>query len=464
MDLLLTHGYFLHEDPHELRVMRPHPPLGLLYISSALKRQGFDVHIFDTTFRTPEDLFRHIDRTRPPVVGIYCNLMTRQNVLRIMSYCRQRSCDVVLGGPEPPHHAEQYLARGADVVVVGEGEWTLAELIPELVKNGPNRLHDIRGILFRDEEGKTVRTPDRPFIQDLDALPLPDRPAIDIDGYLRAWRERHGIGSVSLITARGCPYTCTWCSHSVFGFSHRRRSPQNVADEVQQIVAAYSPDMLWYADDVFTIHRRWFFEYAGELKRRNIRLPFECISREDRLDEEVIRTLSEMGCTRLWIGSESGSQRVLDAMRRRTNVKRVQEMTQALRRHRIEAGMFIMLGYEGEDLDDLQATVDHLKAANPDLFLTTLAYPIKGTRYYQEVAGRVIAPPDWEARTDRDLSVAGRRSKRFYRYANRWIVNEVTLHRQLHDGRRNYLHMAKAFVNAQVGRIGMKMAKKEREA
>ncbi|MFQ5343210.1 MAG: B12-binding domain-containing radical SAM protein, partial [Anaerolineae bacterium] len=222
-------------------------------------------------------------------------------------------------------------------------------------------------------------------------------------------------------------------------------------------------DMLWYADDVFTIHPRWFFAYAEELKQRGIRIPFETISREDRLDEEIIRTLAEMGCFRLWIGSESGSQRVLDAMQRRTDAARVREMTHLLQKYGIEAGMFIMLGYEGEQMADIEATVEHLKAANPDIFLTTVAYPIKGTPYYDEVADRVIELKPWGERTDRDLTVAGRHSRRFYEFANRWMVGEVTWYKQRNGVQGNFRQMAKAFVNARVGRLGMWWTRNELE-
>jgi radical SAM superfamily enzyme YgiQ (UPF0313 family) len=392
--------------------------------------------------------------------------MTRQNVLEMTRTCKDQGCLVVLGGPEPANYAAEYLARGADVVVVGEGELTLEELLPHLARHGPTGMGHIRGIVYREDDGHVVRTPPRPYIPDLDAQPFPDREAIDIGAYVRVWREHHGMGSVSLITARGCPYTCTWCSHSVFGYTHRRRSPQNVADELELILETYQPDMVWYADDVFTLHRRWFFAYAEELKRRRLRVLFETISREDRLDEEVIRTLAEMGCFRLWIGSESGSQRVLDAMQRRTDAARVREMVHLLQKHGIEAGMFIMLGYEGEEWADIEATVEHLKAANPDVFLTTVAYPIKGTPYYDLVADRIIPLKPWEQGSDRDLTVAGRHSRRFYEFAIRWMVGEVALHklRKNRNGSpRDYLRMARAFANAKVGRLGMWVTRHEVE-
>lgn len=463
MDALLTHGYFLYEDPHELAVMKPYPPLGLLYISAHLKAHGIDVRLFDTTFSSLDALAAYLRAERPPVVGIYANLMTRTRVLKVIEAARAVGSTIVVGGPDPANYLDEYLSRGADVIAIGEGEVTLQELLPHLSRHGLEGLHGVGGIAFRGSDGGLVRTQPRAMIADLDAQPFPDRQAIDQHKYIDVWRKHHGMGSVSLITARGCPFTCTWCSHSVFGYSHRRRSPANVVDEVEQIVATYSPDLLWYADDVFTINHKWLFDYAAELERRGFRLPFETISREDRLDEDVVATLARMGCYRLWLGAESGSQRVLDAMKRRTNAERVQAMTHLLQKYGIEVGMFIMLGYDGEDESDLRATVDHLKAAGPNTFLTTVAYPIKGTPYYQSVADRVIARRAWEHGSDRDYTVAGRHSPRYYDFATRWMVNEVALHRQRRSNARSYRRMAKSFVNAKIGRLGMLLTRRQLE-
>jgi radical SAM superfamily enzyme YgiQ (UPF0313 family) len=457
-DVLLTHGYFLYDDPHELAVMKPYPPLGLLYISSHLKGRGYSVDLFDTTFARPAELEAHIQRMRPPVVGIYANLMTRGNVLRAIRAAKQAGSTVVLGGPDPANYLGEYLSRGADVVVVGEGEATLEDLLTGMPWS------EVKGIAYL-QDAQVVCTEARPMIADLDAQPFPDRAAIDQQRYVEVWRKHHGQGSVSLITARGCPYTCTWCSHAVFGYSHRRRSPANVVAEVEQIVDAYAPDLLWYADDVFTINHKWLFEYADLLERRGLRLPFETISREDRLNEHVVQTLARMGCSRLWIGAESGSQRVLDAMKRRTDAERVKAMVHLLQRYGISVGMFIMLGYEGEERADLQATVDFLKEAAPDSFLTTVAYPIKGTPYYAEVEDRVVAHRAWEDGSDRDLGVLGRHSPRYYSFATRWMVGEVALQRALRHGPgpRTYPRLARTWVSARVGRLGMLLTERERE-
>ncbi|KAA0254562.1 MAG: radical SAM protein [Acidobacteria bacterium] len=428
-DLLLSHGYFLAEDEKERAIMKPYPPLGLLYLSAFLKRAGFSVEVFDTTFGTREELFARLER-EPSVLGLYTNLMTRPAVLAIAARAKGLGWTVVLGGPESAGYPEEYLARGADVVVVGEGEETMAELLPALASRGARRLHGVAGTVFLDEAGAVVANSERAKIPDLDSIPWPDREAIDVDRYVDVWRTHHGSGSVNLITARGCPYKCNWCSHAVFGFSHRRRSVTDVADEVEAVLSRYRPDQLWYADDVFTIQHSWLFAYAAELSRRGIRVPFETISRADRMmDEEVLATLSRMGCTRVWIGSESGSQRVLDAMQRGVTVEEVRWATKAAQRHGIEVGMFLMWGYEGETLEDVEATIEHVKAAAPDVFFTTVSYPIKGTGYFEKVKDRVVLPRAWEEAGDRDHRVAGRHSRAYYRHADRWLRADVEAHR-----------------------------------
>jgi radical SAM superfamily enzyme YgiQ (UPF0313 family) len=424
-DLLLTHGYFLADDEKEREIMKPYPTLGLLYLSSYLRQRGFDVEVFDTTFAAREELLARLAEG-PGIVGLYTNLMTRRPVLDLMAAAKAQGWTVVLGGPESAGYPEEYLARDADVVVIGEGEETLAELLPALGERGPHRLHGVAGTVFRDEAGAVVHNPERAQIAVLDALPWPDRERIDQSRYIEVWRRHHGMGSVNLITARGCPYKCRWCSHAVFGFSHRRRSVRDVADELEHIRDRWRPDQVWYADDVFTINHRWLFDYAAELARRGLELPFETISRADRMmSDDVLATLARMGCYRIWIGSESGSQRILDAMERGVTVEQVQTATKAAQRHGIQVGMFLMWGYEGETEGDIAATIEHVKQAGPDVFFTTVAYPIKDTAYYHELADRIVSPLPWEEATDRHYQIRGRHSRAYYKQADRWLRGEV---------------------------------------
>lgn len=430
MELLLTHGYFLAEDAHERRIMKPYPPLGLLYISSYLKSRSMEVAIFDSTFQTMNLFADFLRRTRPELVGIYCNLMTKFNVLEMIRLSHDVGAKVILGGPEPANYAEEYLRWGVDVIVVGEGEHTTEALVRSWRSCRWDDLASIAGIVFTGSNGQIVRNPSREPIGDLSVLPWPDRESIDLDRYLTTWKTHHGFSSLSVITSRGCPYTCTWCSHSVFGQSHRRRSVGDVADELEYLTDKYHPDRLWYADDVMTINPKWFKAYSEEIQKRRLFVPYECISRADRLDEDIVKHLGESGCYQLWIGSESGSQKILDAMQRRTSARDVQSKTWLLQKHGIRVGMFIMLGYDGETLSDIEETVAHLKAARPDVYLTTVSYPIKGTPYFLSAQSRIESDLPWHLRTDRDWVVRGRPGRLFYRLAERWMASEVALHRR----------------------------------
>jgi anaerobic magnesium-protoporphyrin IX monomethyl ester cyclase len=424
-DLLLTHGYFLFEDEKELQIMRPYPTLGLLYISAYLRRAGFDVEIFDSTFAHRQQLVDRLAKGRG-VVGIYTNLMTRRPVLEIVGVAKRYGWTVILGGPESANYPQEYLAAGADVVVNGEGESTMAELLPALAARGAHGLHGVCGVIFRDADGNMVSNAERVKIADLDSIPWPDRGRIDQARYVNVWRKKHGMGSVNMITARGCPYKCNWCSHAVFGYTHRRRSPLDSAAELEHIMEAYRPDQVWYADDVFTISHPWLFAYASELQRRNLRVPFETISRADRMmKDEVLQTLADMGCYRIWIGSESGSQRILDGMQRGVTVEQVVWAARAAKRFGIQVGMFLMWGYPGEQIEDIAATVDLVKRCQPDIHLTTVAYPIKNTGFFQRAADAVVLEKPWAEATDRDYKIKGRHSRAYYRQADSWLNNEV---------------------------------------
>jgi radical SAM superfamily enzyme YgiQ (UPF0313 family) len=360
--------------------------------------------------------------------------MTRKNVVKILEIARETNWKTVVGGPEPGAYIREYLEAGADVVVLGEGEVTMENLLPVLRSGDRSSLQAISGIAFLDQDGRVYQTAPRTQITDIDAQPWPARNAVDVQRYVKTWRKAHGKASLSFITARGCPYHCRWCSHQVFGKTHRRRKPVGVVDEVEWLLKTYQPDMVWIADDVFTIHHGWLRAYAAEMRRRGLRIPFECISRGDRINAEIADLLAELGCFRVWVGSESGSQKILDAMERGVTVQQVQSAVDLCKSRGIQAGMFLMWGYEGEELEDIEATIDHVKRSDPDVFLTTVAYPIKGTPYYSRVAPSLVQLKPWGQSSDRELSVQGRRSSEFYGFADRLLQDEVELARIQRNG------------------------------
>ena len=464
IDLLLAHGWFLHDDPAEQKAMRPYPPLGLLYVAAYLRDAGHSVAAWDGTFRLRGDFISALVEHKPAVVGFYANMVTRKHILVMAKVAMRAGCRVVVGGPDPANYAEQYLDWGFDAVVVGEGELTMAELLPAL-QDGRKDLTGIAGVVWRDTDGTVVREAPRPQVRDLDSLPNPARELIDIEQYLDCWRSHHGASSINLITARGCPFHCNWCSHAVYGHSHRRRTPGHVADEVEGLLQRYKPDQIWYADDVFTIHKKWLNRYADELDNRGIRMPFETITREDRLDDEIIATLARMGARRIWVGAESGSQRILDAMQRSTDAARVVEVVRKLEDAGIETGMFLMLGYEGETEEDIEASIDMVARAKPGVFLTTVSYPIAGTPYAAQVQDRTVMTRAWAEGSDRDLTIVGRHSQRWFEAANRWMVHEVARRQQHNSGVRSPRDAARLLWHdgqSRLGKRGMQRYDSER--
>jgi anaerobic magnesium-protoporphyrin IX monomethyl ester cyclase len=425
--ILLTHGYFLEEDEKEKQIMRPYVPLGILYISAYLESKDIAHEVFDSTFSTLEKFKSNLLSKKPRLIGFYTNLMTKISVLKIINFIKANpelnECKIILGGPEIRYNAENYLQNGADILVVGEGEQTFFEICESFLKTGsiPKEVHGTAYL----ESGKLVFTTERTLIKDINVLPMPARKNIDLALYGNAWKKHHGYSMFSVSTMRGCPYTCKWCSRAVYGGTYRRRSAKLVVDEMEYLKLNYAPDRIWFVDDVFTINHKWLKEFRDEVLKRNVIIPFEIITRADRMNEEVIQILKEVGCFRVWIGAESGSQKIIDAMDRRVEVKMVREMIIKTKKAGIEAGTFIMLGYPGEKRADIKETINHLNISDPSFYTITVAYPITGTPLYNEVNGSLQSDGPWVQITDREYDFKRQHSKKFYLHAIDWVYNEV---------------------------------------
>jgi len=437
-DLMLVNPLFLHSDPVESRLMTPYFPLGLLYLASTVREAGYDVTLFDAMFAADDEEFLSaLERDQPDVVGLGVLTTVRDAALRLASLAKAWGATVIVGGADPTARPDLYLQHRSDgafpidVVVVGEGERTILEILPHLLKGEEPTaaLTSVPGLAYRDQASQVVRTPRRPLIEDVDRLPLPARHLLDVERYREAWHSAHDHFSLSIIATRGCPYACSWCQKSVFGRSFRPRSPQSVADEMALIKEQHHPDQIRIVDDVMGIDRDWVHAWHDALLEGDGVIPFECLSRVDLMDEEMARLLKDVGCRRIHFGAESGSQSVLDAMNKGITVAQIGRAAEICRRLDIETYFYMMVGYPGETLSDLKRSVQLLRRTRPDDFSTTIAYPLPGTPFYEEVRDRLALEgekvADWtHTAENRVLFKRGRLSTLFYRRVIRWFHSE----------------------------------------
>ncbi|MBE2194449.1 MAG: radical SAM protein [Anaerolinea sp.] len=436
-DILLVNPLFVYKDPVETQLMNPYFPLGLLYLAAVLRQNQYSVAIYDGAFEPDYTGFESVmQQLKPKVVGITALITVRKNALDLAEIAKRYGATVIFGGPDPTGKPEAYLrhtnaegSRVVDLIVWDEGEITLIELMNKLTGRAGAELLSlqmIKGLRFLDDHGKMVTTPRRPAIDDLDSLPFPARDLIDIDAYRTHWRAKHGYWSLSIINTRGCPYACTWCQKGIFGRSYRSRSAANVAEEMRYLKEHYQPDQIRVVDDITGVDRDWVFEWRDEVVKREANIPFECLSRVNLVDVPMLTALQEIGCKKIYFGAESGSQKVLNAMKKGSKVEQIYRAAEACRQVGIHVYYFMMVGYPGEELEDLHLSVKLLIETLPDSFSTTIAYPLPGTEFYQQVRERIMHDgDDWAFTAENKLLFErGKYNTLFYRWVQRWFNKE----------------------------------------
>lgn len=436
-DILLANPLFVSKDPMEKALMTPYFPLGLMYLASVLRQENYSVAMYDGAFQADYDSFEQaMIRYQPKIVGITALITVRKNALALAEIAKKHGAYVIFGGPDPTGKPEAYLRhtgadgrRVVDVVVWDEGEVTLIELMNHLTgRNGADLLsiRQIKGLRFLNDQGEVESTAPRPAITDVDSIPFPSRDLVDFEAYQTNWRAAHGQWSMSIINTRGCPYACTWCQKGIFGRSYRSRSAANVAEEMRLIKETYNPDMIRVVDDITGVDRRWVFEWREEVLKRDAAIPFECLSRVNLVDVPMLTALREIGCFKIYFGAESGSQKVLNAMKKGTKVDQIYRAAEACRQVGIHVYFFMMVGYPGEDMDDLRESIKLLTETLPDSFSTTIAYPLPGTEFYQQVRDRIMHDgDDWAFTAENKLLFErGKYNTLFYRWVQRWFNKE----------------------------------------
>ena len=424
--ILLANPYFLRDDAKQLERMKPYPPLATLLCAAVLRERGHGVTVFDATLADGMEAFHAaLAAARPAVVAIVedsfnfvtkmCTVRLRDATIEMIAAARRRGCRVVVHGSDSTDHPMRYLDAGADAVLLGEPEATLAELAAAWSSDASAPLGAIAGLALRAGDGSLDVSSPRSGNRDLDALPFPAWDLVDAESYRRAWQRAHGRLSWNVATSRGCPYGCNWCAKPVFGRRYAQRTPASVAEELRRLKFDVGVDHVWFADDLFGLTARWIGELAEEIHARDARIPFMIQCRADLISPSVARALAHAGCEEVWMGVESGSQRILDAMDKGTTIEEVLAATSALKSYRIRACWFLQLGYPGEQWDDVIATRDLVRRAWPDDVGVSVAYPLPGTKFHAAVREQLGARTNWEETGDLAMLFQGTYTTPFYR-------------------------------------------------
>jgi radical SAM superfamily enzyme YgiQ (UPF0313 family) len=436
-DVLLTHCNHLYFDRKQVRKMQPYPPLHTLVAAACLRREGFDVALLDSTFAPPEEAFREaLDRHRPRLVALVednfnfltkmCLTQNRDLAFAMSRIARERGVPVVANGSDAIDQARAYLLAGVNFVIVGELETTLIELASHILTNGNGRFQEIAGLSYWESHEKSVcYTARRPLMCDLDWLPAPAWDLVSIEPYREAWRQAHGYFSMNLVSSRGCPYRCNWCAKPLFGDSYHHRSAAAVAEEMALLKSSYNPDQIWFADDIFALSARWTQEFAAAVERLQAQIPFKMQSRCDLMTRSTVSALGRAGCAEVWMGAESGSQKVLDAMDKDTRIEHIAEARANLRAHGIRACYFLQFGYPGETWEDIQATIRLVRETRPDDIGVSVSYPLPGTRFYERVATQLGSKKNWSDSDDLAMMFQGAYQTRFYKALHEALHFEV---------------------------------------
>ena len=430
-DVLLSHSNHLFYDRKQVEKMQPYPPLQTLLAAACLRREGHEVALYDCTLRHSDEDFRRALEQHRPDLAVLCednfNFLTKMCLTRnrelaysMIRAAKEAGVPVVVNSSDATDHAFEYLGHGADFVIAGEVEQTLVE-----VASGTG-LEACRGLIWRDPVSRSLRiNPPRELMRDLDTLPLPAWDLIDASSYRDAWIAAHGYFSLNMVSSRGCPYHCNWCSKPIYGSSYHARSARRVAEEMRLLKDMFAPDHIWFADDIFALSGEWTAEFADAVESLDARIPFKMQSRCDLMTRAAVGALCRAGCAEVWMGAESGSQKVLDAMEKSMRVEQTYEACANLRAHGIRTGLFLQFGYPGENWEDIQSTIRMVRRARPDDIGVSVAYPLPRTKFYDLVKGQLGAKQNWEDSDDLAMMFQGAYQGDFYRALRDALHQEV---------------------------------------
>jgi anaerobic magnesium-protoporphyrin IX monomethyl ester cyclase len=418
-DVLLTHSNHLYFDRKQVKKMQPYPPLQTLLAAAVLRERGISVALFDATLNAPEEGFAAAFDTHQPRLAIVCeddfNFISKMCLGRnrdlafsMAAAARAKHVPIAAHGSDASDHVLEYFDAGFDSVLIGEVETTLVELA-----EGRPRA-SVRGLAYRDSASIRYNPP-RELRTDLETLPPPAWDLIDMQQYRQAWKDAHGYFSLNMVSSRGCPYRCNWCAKPIYGNRYHARPPLSVASEMRDLKEKFQPDHIWFADDIFALSPKWTLAFAAAVESLGAQVPFKMQSRCDLMTRDTVEALRRAGCAEVWMGAESGSQRILDAMDKGTRLKDIYRARENLRGHGIRACFFLQFGYPGETWNEIEETIRMVRETRPDDIGVSISYPLPRTRFYEQVRVQLGRKSNWSHSGDLAMLFRGEYSSDFYR-------------------------------------------------
>lgn len=442
-NILFTHSYFLRFDPKQWKTAQPYAPLGTMYAAALMREEGFNTYIFDTMFaHAANEVFPYIIKHQPKYFVVYddgfnyltkmCLTNMREAAFQMISIAKQNGCIVIVSSSDSTDHFQQYLDKGADFILIGEAELTLKELIGTIEKN-ENNFSAIEGLAYK-QDAHIMKTTRRSVLRELDALPFPAWDLIDITPYREMWMQHAGYFSMNMGTTRGCPFKCNWCAKPIYGNRYNSRSPENVVAELKMLKDRYQYDYIWFCDDIFGLKPGWVNTFADLVETENLQLKFKIQARADLLmQDNYIKDLARAGCDTIWMGAESGSQKILDAMDKGTTIEQIFASTKLIKSYGMKPCFFIQFGYPGETKEDIKSTINIINELLPHDIGISVSYPLPGTKFYALVQSQLKEKANWTDSDELMLMFKNTYPPEFYKRLHRYVHKNYRKHKAIHQ-------------------------------
>jgi len=437
-------------DAKQRQAGKPYPPLGTLYAASVMRENGYTVSLFDTMFvQSPNELDALLQKVNPDFFVIYddsfnyltkmCLTNMREAAFKMIQIAKAKGCTIIVCSSDATDRYEMFLEQGADFILLGEGERTLLEIVNECRKENPC-FFNIPGLAFI-QNNAIITTVKRSVMRELDTLPFPAWDLIDMDTYRERWIRNAGYFSLNMATTRGCPFKCNWCAKPIYGNRYNSRSPGNVVAELKMLKSRFNPDHIWFCDDIFGLKPGWINEFADIIEKEKVRFKFKMQGRVDLLlQENNITNLQRAGCDNIWMGAESGSQKILDAMDKGTTVQQIYQATRLLQLHHIKPSFFIQFGYPGETKDDIDKTIGMIRDLLPHEIGISVSYPLPGTAFHEKVKSQLHHKTNWSDSDEMALMFRNTYPPEFYKQLHKYVHKSYRLHLAFANWKRLRLH------------------------